>query len=174
MNYGKITYLDVANGEGCRTTLFVSGCTHHCKGCFNPETWSFNFGESFTLKVEDRILESLAPDYVAGISVLGGEPMEPQNQNAVRRLLERVRRERPDKTVWLYSGYLWEQLTNPECTCCHTENTIPLLRCVDVLVDGEFVLEKKDIRLRFRGSRNQRVIDVKKTLRTNSVVLYLE
>ena len=172
MNYGKITYFDVANGEGCRTTLFVSGCTHHCEGCFNPETWNFDFGQPFTDAVAERLLASLEPPYVAGMSVLGGEPMEPANQRVLHPLMERMKAEFPGKTLWVYSGYRWEELTDSANKRCHTANTLPLLRCIDVLVDGEFVLAEKDLRLRFRGSRNQRVIDVPATLQAGRVVLY--
>lgn len=171
MNYGKIYYCDVANGTGCRTVLFVSGCRHHCKGCFNPETWSFDFGDEYTKEVEDRIIESLAPEYITGLTVLGGEPMEPENQPYVARLLKRAKKEQPDKTVWVYSGYTWEQLHDPACLC-RTDVTDGLLSCVDVLVDGEFVLESKNIRLKFRGSENQRLIDVSATLKNGEIVLF--
>lgn len=170
MNYGKIYYCDVANGSGCRTVLFVSGCTHHCRECFNPETWSFSFGEEYTRAVEDAIIESLRPGYISGLTVLGGEPMESENQPAVAGLVSRVKRETSGKTVWLYSGYTWEELHDPDARC-RTEHTDAILRCTDVLVDGEFVLEKKNIRLKFRGSENQRLIDVPASLERGSVVL---
>ena len=162
MNYGEIKTTDIANGVGVRTSLFVSGCTHHCKGCFNEETWDFAYGQPFTKEVEDEIIESLRPVYVTGLTVLGGEPMEVVNQQVVRPFLERVRAELPDKNIWIYSGYTWEELNDSENKRCHM---------TDVLVDGEFKLDLKDISLRFRGSSNQRVIDVKKTLEEGQVVI---
>ena len=170
MNYGRIFYNDIANGVGCRTALFVSGCTHHCRECFNEETWDFNFGEPFTREVEDRILESLEPAYIDGLSILGGEPMEIANQKVLRPFLERVKERVPAKTIWIYSGYVWEELTDSENVRCHSEDTAKILSMIDILVDGEFVLEKKNIMLHFRGSENQRIIDVPETLRTGSIV----
>ncbi len=171
MNYGEIKTTDIANGQGVRTSLFVSGCTHHCKGCFNEETWDFNFGKPFTKEVEDEIIESLRPAYIAGLTILGGEPMEVVNQKEIRPLLERIKRELPKKTIWIYSGYLWEELTDPENKRCHGEDTDAILSMIDVLVDGEFVEEKRDLMLRFRGSSNQRVIDVQETLKNGKVIL---
>ncbi len=171
MNYGMIYKTDIANGIGCRTALFVSGCTHHCKNCFNEETWDFSYGKPFTKEVEDEIIESLKPTYIDGLSVLGGEPMELANQPTVRHLLERVRTECLHSTVWIYSGYTFEELTDPDNKRCYSEDTIPILRMTDILVDGEFVQEKKDITLAFRGSSNQRIIDVKKTIAEGAVVL---
>ncbi|SEL65712.1 anaerobic ribonucleoside-triphosphate reductase activating protein [Butyrivibrio sp. ob235] len=171
MNYGEIKTTDIANGTGVRTSLFVSGCTHHCKGCFNEETWDFNFGKPFTKEVEDEIIESLKPAYVNGLTILGGEPMEIQNQKVLRPFIERVRREFPNKSIWVYSGYLWEELTDEENKRCHSEDTEPILSIIDVLVDGEFKLELKNISLRFRGSSNQRVINVPATRESGSVVL---
>ena len=171
MNYGEIKFTDVANGAGCRTSLFVSGCTHHCKGCFNEMTWDFNYGELYTREVEDDIVESLKPDYIDGLTILGGEPMEIVNQKEIRPLLERIKKEVPKATIWIYSGYLWEELTDPSNKRCHGEDTDAILSMLDVLVDGEFMLDKKDLMLRFRGSSNQRVIDVKKTLEKGEVVL---
>ncbi len=176
MNYGIIYEADIANGIGCRTALFVSGCTHHCKNCFNEETWDFSYGKLFTKEVEDKIIASLQPAYIDGLSILGGEPMEVVNQKAIRPFLERVRKECPHATVWIYSGYTWEELTDAENKRCHSEDTMPILSMVDILVDGEFVEEKKNIRLAFRGSSNQRIIDVPKTLAEGTVVLseYME
>ncbi|WP_026526267.1 anaerobic ribonucleoside-triphosphate reductase activating protein [Butyrivibrio sp. VCD2006] len=171
MNYGEIKYTDIANGVGCRTSLFVSGCTHHCKGCFNEETWDFNFGKPFTKEVEDEIIESLRPAYIAGLTILGGEPMEVVNQKVIRPFIERVKAEVPGKNIWIYSGYTWEELTDEDNKRCHCEDTMEILRSIDVLVDGEFKLDLKNISLRFRGSSNQRVIDVKKTLEEKSIVL---
>ena len=171
MNYGEIKYTDIANGVGCRTSLFVSGCTHHCKGCFNEETWDFNFGKPFTKEVEDEIIESLRPAYIAGLTILGGEPMEVVNQKVIRPFIERGKAEVPGKNIWIYSGYTWEELTDEDNKRCHCEDTMEILRSIDVLVDGEFKLDLKNISLRFRGSSNQRVIDVKKTLEEKSIVL---
>ena len=171
MNYGQIINNDVANGIGCRTSLFVSGCTHHCKGCFNEMTWDFNYGLPYTKEVEDEIIESLKPSYISGLTILGGEPMEVVNQKEVRALLERIKKEVPKATIWIYSGYTWEELTDKENRRCHSEDTEAILSMVDILVDGEFVLEKRDLMLRFRGSSNQRVIDVPETLLKGEVVL---
>ena len=171
MNYGRILEADIANGIGCRTALFVSGCTHHCKGCFNEMTWDFSYGEPYTKEVEDDIVESLKPDHIAGLTILGGEPMEIVNQKEIRPLLERIKKEVPKATIWIYSGYLWEELTDPENKRCHGEDTNAILSMTDILVDGEFMLDKKNLMLRFRGSSNQRVIDVKKTLESGEIVL---
>jgi len=171
MNYGQIYYNDVANGIGCRTAFFVSGCTHHCKGCFNEMTWDFNYGQRYTKEVQDEIVESLKPDYIAGLTILGGEPMEIVNQKEIRPLIERVKKEVPKATIWVYSGYTWEELTDVNNKRCHGEDTNAILSMIDILVDGKFILEKKDLMLRFRGSSNQRVIDVKETLKVGEVVL---
>ena len=171
MNYGNIIYNDIANGTGCRTSLFVSGCTHHCKECFNEVTWDFNYGYSFTKEVEDDIIESLRPSYIKGLTILGGEPMEIVNQKVLRPFIERIKEELPIKTIWIYSGYTLEQLLDYDNKRCHAEDTEAILKMIDVLVDGEFILEKKDITLRFRGSSNQRVIDIPKTLECGEVVL---
>ena len=171
MNYGEIKNCDIANGEGVRVTLFVSGCTHHCKGCFNPMTWDFDFGQEFTEETEKTILDMLAPSYIMGLTLLGGEPMEPVNQRGLLPLLKKVRELYPEKTVWCYSGYLFDKelLGESRARC---EVTDELLSYIDVLVDGEFVLKKKNITLQFRGSENQRIIDVKKSLAEGGVVLY--
>ena len=171
MNYGRIFYNDIANGIGCRTALFVSGCTHHCKGCFNEETWDFNYGNPFTKEVEDKIIESLKPTYIRGLTILGGEPMEVSNQKVIRPFLKRVKIECPGKDLWIYSGYTWEELNDPDNKRCHSEDTDIIISMLNVLVDGEFVLEKKNISLRFRGSENQRLIDVPATLETGEIVL---
>ena len=163
MNYANIKNCDIANGEGVRVTLFVSGCTNHCENCFQPETWDFGYGEPFTAEVEDRLLEMLRPDYINGLTLLGGEPMEPQNQRALLPFLRRVRAELPQKTIWAFSGFTWEELNTPGShSCC--EVTPELLSQLDVLVDGRFVEAEHDISLRFRGSRNQRLLDVPKSL----------
>ena len=169
MNYGNIKKRDIANGTGVRVTLFVSGCTHHCKGCFQPETWDFAYGQPFTRDTEDELLEALAPSFINGLTLLGGEPFEPDNQQALLPFLRRVRTAYPDKTIWAFSGYTWEELTGDSrarCAC-----TDELLSLVDVLVDGEFVEAFKDISLHFRGSSNQRVIDVPATRAGGTIVL---
>ncbi len=171
MNFGQIYYNDVANGIGCRTSLFVSGCTHHCEGCFNEMTWDFNYGEAYTKEVEDELVESLKPEYIAGLTILGGEPMEIVNQKEIRPLLERIKKEVPKATIWIYSGYLWEELTDSDNKRCHSEDTDAILAMTDILVDGEFMLDKKNLMLRFRGSENQRVIDVKESLMKGIIVL---
>ena len=167
MNYGEIKKNDIANGLGVRTTLFVSGCTHHCKGCFQPQTWSFDFGNPYTKEVEDDILASLSPYYIAGLTLLGGEPMEPANQAVLLPLLRRVRAEKPSKNVWCYSGYTFEEML---CGRAHCEVTDSMLSMIDVLVDGPFIESLKNIRLKFRGSENQRIIDVPKSLRQGNVI----
>ena len=171
MNYAEIKYCDIANGAGVRTTLFVSGCRHHCEGCFNPDTWNFAAGEPFTNEVADKIIESLEPTYIDGLTLLGGEPFEPENHAELTALLERVRAERPGKNVWAYSGFTWDQLVEGPSRA-HTEGARTMLELVDVLVDGPFVLAQKDISLRFRGSANQRIIDVPRSLAAGSVVLW--
>ena len=170
MNYGTIKFCDIANGIGIRTVLFVSGCTHHCKGCFQPETWDFAYGQPYTAETEQVILASLAPSYIHGLTLLGGEPMEPDNQRALLPLLRRLKTEYPTKTVWCYSGYTYEELTGVSRARC--EVTDEMLGYIDVLVDGEFVLEKRNISLRFRGSDNQRLIDLPRTREQGTVVLW--
>ena len=151
MNYGAIKKVDVANGPGVRVSLFVSGCRNHCKGCFNPETWDFSYGQPFTKETEDEIIEALRPSWIQGLSILGGEPMEPENEAALIPFLERVRAELPGKDIWLYSGYRFEMLYERD-----------ILVLVDVLVDGPFDEKEKDAGLAFRGSRNQRIIRLEK------------
>lgn len=170
MNYGQVFYADTANGIGARISLFVSGCTHHCPGCFNEETWDFNFGDPFTREVEDDIIEHLRPSYIDGLSLLGGEPMEAQNQRALLPFLERVKQEVPHATVWIYSGYTFEELLDKENRRCHTEATRRILELADILVDGKFILAEKDVKLRFRGSRNQRILELKESLKENRPV----
>lgn len=170
MNYGTIKNCDIANGVGVRVSLFVSGCTHHCKECFQPETWDFAYGEPYTRETEDELLRLLAPSYIDGLSLLGGEPMEPQNQRELVKLLRRVKAELPDKNVWCYSGYTLEtDLLSPSRARC--EVTDELLSMIDILVDGEFMLEKKNISLSFRGSENQRIIDLRATLKSGKTVV---
>ncbi len=171
MNYGEIKNFDIANGEGIRVSLFVSGCTHHCKGCFNPETWHFDYGNKFTEETEDSIIEMLSFPYIDGLSLLGGEPFEPANQRELVKLLRRVRNELPEKNVWCYTGYLLDKelLKESRARCEVTEE---MLSMIDVIVDGEFIEEKKDISLVFRGSSNQRIIDVKASLEKGEVIYY--
>ena len=163
MYYGEIKKCDIANGEGVRVSLFVSGCTHHCPGCFNRDTWDFAYGKAYTQETEEEILKALEPAYINGLSLLGGEPFEPQNQEVLVRLLRRVKEEYPEKDIWCYSGYLFDKelLGESRARCAYTDEMLSML---DVLVDGRFVEALKDIRLVFRGSSNQRVIDVKKSL----------
>ena len=170
MNYGAIKKCDIANGVGVRTVLFVSGCTHHCKGCFQPETWNFDYGEKYTKETEDEIIESLRPDYVDGITLLGGEPFEPENQRELVKLLRCIKKELPQKTVWSFSGYTYEELTGDSRAVCEVTNE--MLSMLDVLVDGEFVEAKRNISLRFRGSENQRLIDMNKTRKEGKIVLW--
>ena len=169
MNYANIKWYDVANGPGVRVSLFVSGCTHHCKHCFNEETWDFNYGRPFSETEVDQIVEYLKPDYVAGLSVLGGEPFEPSNQEGLLPLLQAVKKEYPEKDIWCYTGYLFDKQIL-EDMCRKSEVTRQMLSCIDILVDGRFVEEKKNLKLRFRGSENQRIIDVKKSLEQGRVI----
>lgn len=171
MNYGDIKRVDVANGPGVRVSIFVSGCSHHCKGCFNEETWDFNFGKPYTEETEEQIIEYLKPNYIRGLSLLGGDPMEPSNMEALVPLLKRVKRELPDKDIWCYTGCifekdvlggLWEKYSF----------TKELVENIDIIVDGPFVEELKNVNLRFRGSENQRIIDVKESLKEGKTILW--
>lgn len=171
MNYATIKNCDIANGPGVRVSLFVSGCTHRCKGCFNEVAWDFNYGQPFTQDTVNEILNMLAPDYVKGLTLLGGEPFEPENQPAILDLLRQLKKKYPEKTVWAFSGYLFDKdilagKLGP------WEITKEYLHYVDVLVDGPFIESKKDLNLRFRGSSNQRIIDVKKTLQKGEIILW--
>ena len=170
MNYSVIKNCDIANGPGCRIVLFVSGCTHHCRECFQPETWNFDYGQPFTQETVDEILHLLAPAYIAGLTLLGGEPFEPQNQPALLDLVRQVRAKYPHKSIWSFSGYTYEQITSG--TLGPRAITEELLSLLDVLVDGEFVLELKNLNLRFRGSSNQRIIDLNKTRETGVLTLW--
>ena len=162
MNYCNIKRRDIADGIGVRVTLFVSGCTHHCRGCFQPETWDFAYGQPFDGAAAEAIFAELSQSFVNGLTLLGGEPFEPENQRGLLPLLRAVKENFPDKTVWAYSGYTWEELTGTSRARC--EATDEMLSLIDVLVDGEFVEELRDITLRFRGSANQRILDVPKSL----------
>ena len=157
MNYGTIKNYDIANGTGVRVSLFVSGCRHHCKGCFNSETWDFNYGNPYTKEVEAQILEALKPTYIQGFSLLGGEPFEPENQKELAGLLQKIKESYPEKNVWCYTGYLYDVDLIPGGKV-YTEYTDKMLTCIDTLVDGEFIEAEKDLTLEFRGSRNQRIL----------------
>lgn len=171
MKYGTIKKCDIANGPGVRISLFVSGCRHHCKGCFQPETWDFNYGNEFTQETEKEILDALEPYYIKGLTVLGGEPFEPENQRVLVKFLKDIRSRYPNKTIWCYTGYTLEDLLaqHGKARC---EVTDEMCGYIDVLVDGEFVLDKKDISLKFRGSSNQRLIRMPETLKTGMVVMW--
>ncbi len=171
MHYGTIKNCDIANGNGVRVSLFVSGCTHHCKNCFNPETWSFTYGTPFTEETERQLLELLAPDYIKGLSLLGGEPFEPQNQHALLPFLKKVRERYPQKDIWCYTGYTLESDLLSDSRA-RTQDTDEMLSLIDVLVDGEFVEELKNIRLRFRGSENQRILRLPETLASGTPVFW--
>jgi anaerobic ribonucleoside-triphosphate reductase activating protein len=172
MNYGEIKKFDIANGEGVRVSLFVSGCTHHCKSCFNEETWDFFFGRPFTAETEQEILKALSPDYIDGLSLLGGEPFERQNQRVLLPFLKKVKSCYPGKNIWCYTGYLFEEELLKDSRA-RGECTDELLSMIDVLVDGEYVEELKNISLPFRGSGNQRIIDVKASLESGKVLMYM-
>ncbi|MBR1383057.1 MAG: anaerobic ribonucleoside-triphosphate reductase activating protein [Ruminococcus sp.] len=169
MYYGEIKNFDIADGLGVRVSLFVSGCTHRCEGCFNPMTWDFEYGQPFTKATEEQLLEMLSPGYIDGLTLLGGEPMEPDNQRALTPFLRRVRENCPHKDIWCYTGYTFERdllgMSRARCEC-----TDEMLSMIDILVDGEFILKRKNISLAFRGSDNQRIIDVKKSLSTGFTV----
>lgn len=162
MNYAALKKFDIANGPGVRVSLFVSGCRHHCKNCFNREAWDFDFGRPFTKQTEEEILAELDKDYIKGLSLLGGEPFEPENRAALTQMLKRVREKYPEKTVWCYTGFEFEKLSD--------QTAREMLSLIDVLVDGKFVEELKSPDLIFRGSSNQRIIDVKKSLEAGEVI----
>ena len=172
MNYAEIKPTDIANGEGVRVSLFVSGCTRKCKNCFNGVAWDFDYGKPFDEGVQEEILRMLAPDYIAGLSLLGGEPFEPSNQRALLPFVKKVRERFPNKSIWCYTGYTYRDgdIEEEQASC---EVTKELLGNIDVLVDGRFIEALKDIRLKFRGSSNQRVIDLKASIKSKSIVLYL-
>ncbi len=173
MNIAEIKKTDIANGEGVRVSLFVSGCTRHCKNCFNSVAWDFSYGRPFDEALQEEVLTALSPDYIAGLSLLGGEPFEPANQRGLLPFVKKFRERFPQKTVWCYTGYTLGEgkMREPQANC---EATGELLSLLDILVDGPFVEELKDIRLKFRGSSNQRVIDLKKTRKEGKISLYLK
>ena len=171
MHYGKIRNNDIADGLGVRVSLFVSGCRNHCKNCFQPETWDFNYGKQFTDETIDYIIDLLSKPQIRGLTLLGGDPFEPENQKELVRLLRKVREKCPTKDIWCYTGYTLE-MAKTDGSKCRCEFTDEMLSMIDVLVDGRFVEELKDISLKFRGSSNQRVIDVKESLTKNKIILW--
>ena len=166
MYYGNIKKTDIANGLGVRVSLFVSGCRNACKGCFNKETWNFCYGKEFTVQTEQEIIDSMKPNFISGLTVLGGEPFEEENQSVLTPFLERVRAVMPEKNIWCYTGYVLEKDIFPEDGSKHTEFTARMLSCIDTLVDGPFIEELKDISLQFRGSSNQRILNVKEAIQS--------
>jgi anaerobic ribonucleoside-triphosphate reductase activating protein len=173
LNYADIKNYDIANGPGVRVSLFVSGCTHHCKGCFNKEAWDFNYGKTFDEERENEVLKALEPHYIKGLSLLGGEPFEPQNQQGLIPVLKKAKAKYPEKKVWAYSGYLFDRDIVGDMSKKYSQ-TNEMLKYVDYIVDGEFKEELKNPTLRFKGSSNQRIIDVQKSLKENKVVLWEE
>ena len=171
MNYCKIFDCDVANGPGLRVSLFVSGCTNHCEGCFQPETWDFNYGSLYTKETEDRILKLLDRPYIRGLSLLGGDPMEPSNQKQLISLVRSVKSLNPKKDIWVYTGFIYEELMR-EGSYSHCDVTENFMNCVDVLVDGPFIQSRKNLRLSYRGSSNQRLINIPATKEAGSIVLF--
>ena len=171
MNYADIKKVDVANGEGVRVSVFVSGCNHHCKGCFNQCAWDFNYGNKFTDAEIDKVINYLAHDYISGLSLLGGEPLEKQNQEGLLPLVKKVKEKFPSKNIWCYTGFDFEKDVVGKMAQ-NNETTKELLKYLDVVVDGKFEEDKKDLKLRFRGSSNQRILDVQETLKENEPVNY--
>ena len=174
MNVAEIKTNDIANGEGVRTSLFVSGCRHHCPDCFNYMAWDFEYGRPWSEETENYILDSVKSPWIAGISILGGEPFEPESQQTLLDFLKKFKKDFPNKTVWCYSGFTFEEITGAEKSRAFTDISKELLEMTDILVDGKFIKELKNISLKFRGSENQRVIDVKKTLEAGKIILYLK
>ncbi len=175
MHYATIKWYDIANGEGVRISLFVSGCTHRCKNCFNQVAWDFSYGQPFDEEIQDKIVKELGSSYIAGLSLLGGEPFEPQNQVALLPFVRRVRETYPNKSIWCYTGFVLDEKKGElQEKSKNVVQTKELLSLIDVLVDGAYIEELKDIRLKFRGSSNQRVLDLKRTLADGEIRLYLE
>ncbi len=170
MNIGEIIIDDCANGEGLRVSLFVSGCTNHCKGCFQPETWDFNFGEPYTSETEDYIIEELSKPYYSGLTILGGEPFEQSNQREIVKLIRRMKKELPERDLWIYTGFTYDR-DLVEGGCRYIECTDEILDNTDILVDGRFVLELRNLMLKFRGSENQRIINMRETRKQGKVIL---
>lgn len=184
MYYSKINKFDLNNGDGCRVTIFCSGCRNHCEQCFNRETWNFKFGQEFTDETLDEIIEAMRPDYIDGITFLGGEPFEPENQPTILKIITKIKEELPNKTIWSFTGYLLEydltkiknEILDPETLnihnfAKHTEYTDKILHNLDVLIDGKFMFNKTSPDLVFRGSSNQRIIDIQATLKQGEIVL---
>jgi anaerobic ribonucleoside-triphosphate reductase activating protein len=173
MNYAALKPFDVANGPGIRVSLFVSGCRHMCKNCFNKEAWDFNYGEPYTEAETEKIIEAMKPDYIKGFSLLGGEPFEKENQAVLCEVLEKIRKAYPEKTIWCYTGFSYDTdlLTGKICDFSITKR---MLDCIDILVDGKFIEEEKDLSLRFKGSRNQRIIDVQASLKEGKIIRWSE
>ena len=171
MKYATIKWYDISNGPGVRVSLYVSGCRNHCKNCFNPETWDFNYGEPFTEDIEKKIIEGLKPDYIKGFTLLGGDPFEPENQKVLAPFLETLRKAYPEKSFWAFTGYDYEKdlLTGK---LGGADNVMRMLNCLDVLVDGRFVEDLKDLNLKFRGSANQRIILLKPSLKEDKIILW--
>ena len=171
MNYADIKRIDVANGEGVRVSVFVSGCNNHCKGCFNECAWDFNYGNKFTEKQEEEVLKDLDHDYISGLTLLGGEPLEPANQEGLLPLVKKAKEKFPDKKIWCYTGFDFEKDVVGKMAK-QSETTKELLKYIDVMVDGKFEEDKKDLKLKFRGSSNQRILDVQESLKENKPVEY--
>ncbi len=169
MNYADIKKIDVANGEGVRVSVFVSGCNHHCKGCFNQCAWDFNYGKEFSEKEEQQIIDYMNHDYISGLSLLGGEPLEPRNQEGLLPLVKKVKEKFPNKNIWCYTGFDFEKDVLGKMAK-DNETTRELLKYIDVIVDGKFEEDKRDLKLQFRGSSNQKIVDVKKSLQTGQIV----
>ena len=173
MNYATIKWYDISNGPGVRVSLYVSGCRNHCKNCFNPETWDFNYGKPFTRDTENEIIKGMIPDYIKGFTLLGGDPFEPENAEVIAPFLERLREQFPNKSFWCFTGYdLDADLLSGKKV--NIDTVMRILKCLDVLVDGKFVESLKDLNLLFRGSSNQRIILVKETLKKDEIVLWNE
>ncbi|MBD8923848.1 anaerobic ribonucleoside-triphosphate reductase activating protein [bacterium] len=173
MNYADIKKIDVANGEGVRVSVFVSGCNHHCKGCFNQCAWDFNYGKEFSEKEEQQIIEYMNHDYISGLSLLGGEPLEPKNQEGLLPLVKKVKEKFPNKNIWCYTGFDFEKDVVGKMAK-NNETTRELLKYIDIIVDGKFEEDKKDLKLQFRGSSNQKIVDVKKSLQTGQIVKQIQ
>ena len=173
MNYADIKKIDVANGEGVRVSVFVSGCNHHCKGCFNQCAWDFNYGKEFSEKEEQQIIDYMNHDYISGLSLLGGEPLEPKNQEGLLPLVKKVKEKFPDKNIWCYTGFDFEKDVVGKMAK-NNETTRELLKYIDVIVDGKFEEDKRDLKLQFRGSSNQKIVDVKKSLQTGQIVKQIQ
>ena len=171
MNYATIKWYDISNGPGVRVSLYVSGCRNKCKNCFNPETWDFCYGQPFTEEIEDKILDAMEPEYIRGFTLLGGDPFEPENAEVLAPFMKKMRKRYPEKSLWCFTGYDYERdlLTGKQGD---PDTVMKILRCLDVLVDGRFVEELKDLNLRFRGSSNQRIILVKESLKKDKIVLW--